>query len=91
MLVLAQLFKSLYTAGIQLAPSTTFDWISILFVCLGWIGENIIGTFTFSVRAWYSQVRYFNPLIIIQATELILLWYDLCLMWYRKVTKKIQA
>ena len=56
MLVLAQLFKSLYTAGIQLAPSTTFDWISILFVCLGWIGENTIGTFTFSVRPWYSQV-----------------------------------
>jgi hypothetical protein len=23
---------------------------------LGWIGENTIGTFTFSVRAWYSQV-----------------------------------
>jgi len=28
--VLAQLFKSLYTVGIQLAPSKTFDGISIL-------------------------------------------------------------
>jgi hypothetical protein len=42
-----------------------------------------LNTFTFT-----CAVRYFKPLIIIQVTELILLWYDLCLMWYRKVTKK---
>jgi hypothetical protein len=33
-------------------------------------------------------VRYFKPLILSQVTELTLLWYDLCLMWYRKMTKK---
>jgi hypothetical protein len=43
-------------------------------------------TFTFT-----CAVMYFKPLIIIQVTELTFLWYDLCLMWYRKMTKKIQA
>jgi hypothetical protein len=43
-------------------------------------------TFTFT-----CALRYFKPLIINQVTELTLLWYDLCLMWYRKMTKKIQA
>jgi hypothetical protein len=28
--LLAQLFKRLYRVGIQLAPSKTFDWMSIL-------------------------------------------------------------
>jgi hypothetical protein len=46
------------------------------------------------IRGWNTftltcAVRYFKPLIIIQVTELTLLWYDLCLMWYRKMTKKI--
>jgi hypothetical protein len=45
-----------------------------------------LNTFTFT-----CAVMYFKPLIIIQVTELTLLWYDLCLMWYRKVTKIIQA
>jgi hypothetical protein len=44
-----------------------------------------LNTFTFT-----CAVRYFKPLIIIQVTELTLLWYDLCLMWYRILTKKIQ-
>jgi hypothetical protein len=35
-----------------------------------------LNTFTFT-----GVVRYFQLLIIIQVTELSLLWYDLCLMW----------
>jgi hypothetical protein len=45
-----------------------------------------LNTFTFT-----CAVRYFKPLIIIQVTALTLLWYDLCLMWYRKMTKKMHA
>jgi hypothetical protein len=45
-----------------------------------------LNTFTFT-----CAVRHFKPLIIIQVTELTLLWYDLCLMGYRKVTKKIHT
>jgi hypothetical protein len=35
-----------------------------------------LNTFTFTY-----DLRYFKPLIIIQVTELTLLWYDLCFMW----------
>jgi len=35
-----------------------------------------LNTFTFT-----CAVSYFKPLIIIQITELTLLWYDLCFMW----------
>jgi hypothetical protein len=45
-----------------------------------------LNTFTFTY-----DLRYFKPLIIIQVTALTLLWYDLCLIRYRKRTKKIQA
>jgi hypothetical protein len=45
-----------------------------------------LNTFTFT-----CAVRYFKPLIIIQVIELTLLWYDLCLMWYRIRMKKILA
>jgi hypothetical protein len=53
-----------------------------LYMCQTLIRSLNIFTFT-------CAVRYFKPLIIIQVTELTLLWYDLCLMWYRKMTKKI--
>jgi len=36
-------------------------------------------------------MRYFNPLIINQVTELTWLCYDLCLLCYCEMTKKIQA
>jgi hypothetical protein len=42
-----------------------------------------LNTFSFT-----CALRYFKPLNIIQVTELTFLWYDLCLMWYRKMTKK---
>jgi len=53
-----------------------------LYMCQTLIRSLNIFTFT-------CAVRYFKPLIIIQVTELTLLWYDLFLMWYRKMTKKI--
>jgi len=54
--MLAQFFKSLYSVGIQLAPSKTFDWVSILSYFKVTNSINTIGTSIFSFWPWYYQV-----------------------------------